>query len=303
LYFGASDIRTSEFLIQQKIDPDTGAALEEEQRIARQQLRQVLNYAESTECRRAVQLRYLGETFAAPCGACDNCCEPRTMQDWSTEARQFLSCIARLAQRGQRFGAAQVIDILRGARSERVLSRGHDTLSVYGIGKQRSVDEWRGVARALLHQGLVEETQDGYPVLSLNERSRQVLRQELTVHIAAAVKQKRARSSGAVGAGAAAGAAAAAGAGNGLSANGSGNSAPDGSELFERLRALRKHLADAHGLPPYVVFHDSTLREMVARRPLTLSQFAELPGVGQAKLARYGDHFIAAIAAHSSQTA
>jgi ATP-dependent DNA helicase RecQ len=303
LYFGASDIRTSEFLIQQKIDPDTGAALEEEQRIARQQLRQVLNYAESTECRRAVQLRYLGETFAAPCGACDNCCEPRTMQDWSTEARQFLSCIARLAQRGQRFGAAQIIDILRGARSERVLSRGHDTLSVYGIGKQRSVDEWRGVARALLHQGLVEETQDGYPVLSLNERSRQVLRQELTVHIAAAVKQKRARSSGAVGAGAAAGAAAAAGAGNGLSANGSGNSAPDGSELFERLRALRKHLADAHGLPPYVVFHDSTLREMVARRPLTLSQFAELPGVGQAKLARYGDHFIAAIAAHSSQTA
>src|ERR1700733_1831934 len=184
LFFGASDIRTSEFLIQQKIHPDTGAALENEQRIARQQLRQVLDYAESTECRRAIQLRYLGETFAGPCGACDNCCEPRAMQDWSTEARQFMSCIARLAQRGQRFGTAHLIDILRGARSERLLSRGHDTLSVYGIGKQRSVEEWRGLARALIHQGLVAESQDGYPVLSLNSKSGPVLREEIAVNIA-----------------------------------------------------------------------------------------------------------------------
>lgn len=286
LYFGGADIRTAEFLVQQKIDPDTGAPLEEEQRIARQQLRQMLNYAESTECRRAIQLRYLGEDFAAQCGACDNCCEPRTMQDWSTEARQFMSCIARLAQRGQRFGAAQIIDILRGARSERVLSRGHDTLSVYGIGKQRSVDEWRSVARALLHQGLIEETQDGYPVLSLNAQSRPVLREELAVHIAAAAKPKLVR---------------AAGAANRSSANGSGNSAEAGGELFERLRALRKRLADEHGVPPYVVFHDATLREMAARRPLTLNEFAELPGVGQAKLARYGEQFIAAITLHSSQ--
>ena len=195
------------------------------------------------------------------------------MQDWSTEARQFLSCIARLGQRGQRFGAAQIIDILRGARSERVLSRGHDTLSVYGIGKQRSVDEWRNLARALLHQELMTETQDGYPVLSLNAQSGQVLRQELAVQIAAPVKRGRSRSSGAP--------------------------ASDDSALFEHLRALRKRLADEHGLPPYVVFHDATLREMAERRPLTLNQFAELPGVGQAKLARYGDRFIAAIAEHS----
>src|ERR1700722_16974319 len=209
LYFGGSDIRTSEFLIQQKVDPDTGAALEEEQRIARQQLRQVLDYAESTECRRRVQLRYLGEDFTAPCGACDNCCEPRTLQDWTTEARQFMSCIARLAQRGQRFGAAQIIDILRGARNERVLSRGHDTLSVYGIGKQHSVDEWRSVARALLHQGLIDETQDGYPVLSLNAQSGPVLRQELVVRIAAPAKRSRTRA----GSGAPADSAAGAGAG------------------------------------------------------------------------------------------
>jgi ATP-dependent DNA helicase RecQ len=285
LYFGASDIRTSEFLIQQKLDPNTGEPLDKEQRIARQQLRQVLHYAESTECRRAVQLRYLGETFAPPCGACDNCCAPRSVQDWSTEARQFMSCIARLAQRRQRFGAAQIIDILRGARSERVLSRGHHTLSVYGIGKQRSVDEWRGVARALLHQGLIDETQDGYPVLSLNAQSEAVLREELAVHIAEQPKQKRSRPpSVAVGAGA-----------EGAGAKGAGSAAAHSSALFEHLRALRKRLADEHGLPPYVVFHDATLREMAERRPLTLPQFAELPGVGQAKLARYGELFIAAI--------
>ena len=284
LYFGASDIRTSEFLIQQKVNPDTGEALEEEQRIARQQLRQVLNYAESTECRRVIQLRYLGETFTAPCGACDNCCEPRTLHDWSIEARQFMSCIARLAQRGQRFGAAQVIDILRGARSERVLSRGHDTLSVYGIGKQRSVEEWRSVARALLHQGLIDETQDGYPVLSLNAQSGPVLREEIIVRIAVPAKRSRGRLSP-----------------PGVDARGGAprsGSATGNNALFDHLRALRKRLADEHGLPPYVVFHDATLREMAERRPLTLSRFAELPGVGQAKLARYGEPFIAAIVEH-----
>jgi ATP-dependent DNA helicase RecQ len=270
LYFGPSDIRTAEYLIQQKVDPGTGAPLEEEQRIARQQLRQVLNYAQSTECRRAVQLRYLGEVFAAPCGACDNCCEPRAMSDWSMEARQFISCIARLAQRGQRFGSAQIIDILRGSRSDRVLSRGHDTLSVYGIGKQRSVEEWRSVARALLHQGLIEETQDGYPVFSLNALSRQVLRQELIVHIAAPVSPAP------------------------------GVPAAQTVGLFDYLRTLRKRLADQHGVPPYVVFHDATLREMADRRPLTLNQFAGLPGVGQAKLARYGELFIAALREYSA---
>jgi ATP-dependent DNA helicase RecQ len=293
LYFGASDIRTADFLIQQKLDPDTGAALEEEQRIARQQLRQVLDYAESTECRRGVQLRYLGENFAGPCGACDNCCEPRTLQDWTTEARQFMSCIARLAQRGQRFGAAQIIDILRGARNERVLSRGHDTLSVYGIGKQHTLDEWRSVARALLHQGLIDETQDGYPVLSLNAQSGPVLRQEFIVRIAAPAKRTRTS--------AGSGAAAQAGAGAGAGSRAAVAVGAQSSALFDRLRALRKRLADEHGLPPYVVFHDATLREMAERRPLTLNQFAELPGVGHAKLARYGDQFIAVVREHQAE--
>jgi ATP-dependent DNA helicase RecQ len=275
LYFGGADIRTAEFLIQQKVDA-TGAPLENEQRIARQQLRQVLQFADSTECRRAVQLRYFGETFCGPCEACDNCREPRTVEDWSTEARQFLSCIARLAQRRQRFGAAYIIDILRGARTERVLSAGHDALSVYGIGKHRRLDEWRNLARALLHQGLISEAQDGYSVLSLNAYSWPVLRGERPVSIARAVKPAR-RSEDRT------------------------RAATSDDSLFERLRALRKRLADENGVPPYVIFHDSTLREMAEHMPLDLEQFAALAGVGQAKLDRYGERFIAAVREHLAQ--
>jgi ATP-dependent DNA helicase RecQ len=276
LYFGLADIRTAEYLIQQKIDPHSGAVLEDEQRIARQQLRQVLNYAEATECRRAIQLRYFDEIFSGPCGACDNCCEPRTARDGSMEARQFLSCVARLGQRGERFGAAYVIDILRGSRSERIISRGHDSLSVYGLGKQRSLDEWRALARSLLHQGMIGETQDGYPVLLLNELSWRVLRGELPVQLAFAAKTARSRSDSAP------------------TAN-----HPHGA-LFEALRSLRKQLADEVGMPPYVVFHDATLREIAQQRPLTLNQFAGIRGVGEVKLARYGERFIAAVRSHRS---
>jgi ATP-dependent DNA helicase RecQ len=277
LYFGAADIRTAEFLIQQKLDPETGAALEAEQRLARQQLRQVRDYAESTECRRAALLAYLGESFTAPCGACDNCEAPKALVDWTTEARQFLSCIARLAQRGERFGVATVIDILRGARAERLLARGHDALSVYGIGKQRSVADWRGLARSLLHQSLVDQTQDGFPVLSLNAESWRVLRGERPVTIALAPAERERRPA--------------------LRPDTGDPAAGDRGvgALYERLRALRKRLANEQGLPPYVIFHDATLREMALRRPLTLDEFADLPGVGEAKLARYGDSFIDAL--------
>jgi ATP-dependent DNA helicase RecQ len=270
LYFGAGDIRTSEFLIQQKIDPVSGAPLEAEQRMARQQLRQVLNYAESTDCRRAIQLRYFDEIFATPCGACDNCCEPRATRDYSLEARQLLSCIARLGQRGERFGAGYIIDILRGARTERIQSGGHDTLSVYGIGKNHSVEEWRSLARSLLHQRLIDESQDGYSVLSLNEVSWQVLRGELAFSTAIPPKTER----------------------RGASPVPAGVTSAAGDALFHRLRALRKQLADTQGLPPYVIFHDATLREIAERRPLTLTQFADIRGVGEGKLARYGQLFI-----------
>ena len=281
LYFGAADIRTAEFLIQQKVDPASGEPLLEEQRIARQQLRQVLGYADSTECRRAVQLQYFGEDYSGPCDACDNCREPRELQDRTIEAQQFLSCVARLAQRRERYGAAYVIEILRGGQSQRLIDNGHASLSVYGIGKARSAQEWRGIARALLHQGLVSETQDGYPVLSLNELSWEVLRGQRPVQVAAmrSARDKAPRAASAAGA------------------------AVADEALFEALRRLRKQLADHNGVPPYVIFHDATLREMTRRLPVDLAQFAEIPGVGQAKLARYGADFVALIREHTARFA
>jgi ATP-dependent DNA helicase RecQ len=272
LFYGPADIRTADFLIQQKIDPDTGEPLEDEQRIARQQLRQILSYAESTECRRAIQLRYFDEDYAPPCGACDNCCEPRKLEDCTIEAKQLLSCVARLAQRLERFGAAHIIEILRGSRSERVLSRNHDELSVYGIGKNHSLDQWRSLTRTLLHQGLLTETQDGYPVLSLNAESWRVLKGERSVEVARAAppaspaRQDRPATGASLGA--------------------------EDKALFDALRALRKQLADEQGVPPYVIFHDATLREMAEQRPKTLHEFARIRGVGEAKLSRYGERFI-----------
>jgi ATP-dependent DNA helicase RecQ len=272
LYFGAGDIRTAEFLIQQKIDPVTGEPLAEEQRIGRQQLRQVLNYAESTECRRAIQLRYFGEAFAPPCDACDNCTHPRAFQDWTVPAQQFLSCVARLGQRHERYGVAHIIDILRGSESQKLIDRGHQSLSVYGIGKTLGLDEWRHLGRNLVHQGLVNETQDGYPVLVLNQESWAVLRGERKVEIAASIKRERRRKRGATTAG-----------------------TSEDEPLFDRLRALRKRLADAAGVPPYVIFHDATLREMSQRRVTSLDEFAYIPGVGATKLAKYGEEFVGAI--------
>ncbi|HUQ09350.1 MAG TPA: DNA helicase RecQ [Steroidobacteraceae bacterium] len=277
LYFGAGDIRTAELIIAQKVDPVTLEPLEDEQRVARQQLRQVLNYAESGECRRAVQLRYFGEVFAGKCDACDNCLEPRATLDRTTEAKQFLSCVARLARQHERYGAAYVIDILRGSGSQKVVDRGHASLSVYGIGKHLALQEWRDLARALLHQGLMTQSQDGYAVLGLNDASWQVMRGERAVQVGESAKPAPGRKAA---------------------------KAPvqRGDPLFEALRVLRKRIADEAGMPPYIVFNDASLSDMAQRRPTTLQDFSTIVGVGQAKLARYGDEFVALIR-QQSQTA
>lgn len=279
LYFGVGDIRTAEFLIQQKVDPATGAPLEAEQRMANLQLRKVLDYAESTECRRAIQLRYFGENFNPPCGACDNCLDPKPVEDWTLEARQFLSAIARLAQRNERFGAAYIIDLLRGAETQKLIDRGHQSLSVYGIGKQRSQDEWRLLVRALLHQGLVEEFGDSFPVLRLNEAGRAVLKGERPVTFAVAPKAEKGKRR------------------RGAAVSTDSSAMPEADALFEALRGLRKELADRQGVPPYVVFSDASLRQMAERQPLTSAAFLDISGVGSRKLAQYGAAFTSAIRA------
>lgn len=272
LYYSPSDIKTIEFLISQKVDPATGAPLEDEQRIATQQLRRVIDFAEALDCRRTIQLSYFGENFPGNCDNCDNCRYPKPVEDWTVEAQKFLSCIARFSQRGERYGIAHTIDVLRGSKADRVLKKQHQNLSTYGIGKDRSVEEWRNLARSLLHQQLIDETVDGYPVLMLNALSWEVLRNQRSVTIAvesAKSSQAAAQSAG----------------------------SEEVEALLERLQALRKRLADEQAVPPYVVFSNASLREMAQQQPQQREQFARISGVGSRKLSQYGDTFVEEIRA------
>ncbi len=264
LFFGAGDIKTVEFLISQKVDPQTNEALDAEQRIATQQLWRVVNYAEATECRRIIQLSYFGEAFPGNCGNCDNCCHPKPVEDWTIEAQKFLSCVARVKER---FGMNYIIDVLRGSKSQRVLQNRHDLLSTYGIGRDRTADEWRMLGRSLIHQGLVTETSDGYSVLTLNDQSWEVLRKQRTVAIAVPPRAATV-------------------------ATPTDQTQPEVELLFERLRTLRKRLADQQGVPPYVIFSNTSLREMAQLQPLNPAQFAGISGVGTRKLEQYGDVFL-----------
>jgi len=278
LYFGMGDIKTIEYLIAQKIDRETGMALEEEQRIATQQLRRVINYAEATECRRIIQLGYFGESFPGNCDNCDNCKYPRPISDWTIESQKLLSCVARFSKQGRNFGLSYTIDVLRGSKSDRVLKNGHDTLSTYGIGKDRTQNEWRILGRSLLHQGLVDETSDGYSVLTLNPLSWEILKSQRKVEMAFAPSLPTAETLD-------------------ISTN-----TAEIQFLFNRLHKLRKQYADANKVPPYVIFADSSLRLMAQQQPQTLAQFAQISGVGARKLAQYGEMFTGEIRAFRAES-
>ncbi|MEP0911000.1 DNA helicase RecQ [Leptolyngbya sp. GB1-A1] len=260
LFFSYGDLKTIDYLIDQKPDPN-------EQQIARQQLRQVVDYAEGTDCRRRIQLSYFGERFEGNCRNCDNCLQPKPLEDWTIEAQKFLSCVARCQER---FGMTYIIDVLRGSKDKRILQNQHDQLSTYGIGKNRSTDAWRILGRSLLHQGLVSETSDGYSVLKLNPQSWEVLRKQRSVFVAIPKRTDE-------------------------------GDRPDSpkrlkaEQLFEHLRALRKQIADEQAVPPYVVFPDSSLRLMAQSQPQSLTDFAQISGVGTHKLTHYGPRFVKAI--------
>ncbi len=266
IFFSFGDVKTIEWSIDQKTNP-------QEQLIAKQQLRQMIDYAEGTDCRRTIQLGYFGERFAGNCGNCDNCRHPKPMQDWTIEAMKFLSCVARCKER---FGMLHIIDVLRGAKKDKIIQYEHDKLSTYGIGKDRTLDEWRMLGRSLLHQGLIEQTSDGYSVLKLNALSWQVMRKQRTVSLAVTTVEKITWEQGS-------------------------EKAEVAEVLLQKLRSLRKQLADEQSVPPYVIFHDSTLKVMVQVQPQTLVEFAKLSGVGSHKLAQYGEKFITEICAYRQE--
>jgi len=261
LFFSFADARKIEYFINQKTEQN-------EQQKARQQLRQVLDYAEGTECRRSSVLGYFGESFAGNCGNCDNCRNGTNNQDWTIEAQKFLSCVART---GQKFGMMHIINVLRGGKGERIIQYQHHLLSTYGIGKDKTVQEWKRLSRSLVQQNLLVETEDDFRILKLNQHSWEVMRKQRSVFIA--VPQK---------------------------ANGQilGDDNPNTLEsdlLFDRLRQLRKKIADSQGVPPYVIFHDSSLRLMAQSKPRSLGEFRQISGVVHSKVQQYGDIFIAAI--------
>ena len=246
---------------------------DEHQRYEQQRLNAMLGLCEITHCRRQALLRYFGDELPEPCGNCDTCLEPVDTWDGTEEVRKALSCVYRT---GQRFGANHIIDVLRGSDSEKLRRFGHHQLSTYGIGLSLSTTEWRSVLRQLVANGLLEVDPEGYGGLRLTELCRPVLKGEKTLHLrrdARPVKTETPRRAAAPAA---------------------VNEADQ--PLWEALRALRKQLADEQGIAPFMVFHDRTLREMLANKPRTLDEMAEVSGVGAAKLEHYGEAFLAVLA-------
>jgi ATP-dependent DNA helicase RecQ len=255
LFLNYGDRSKVEYWIDQK-SPD-------EQLVARQQLQQLMGYCESDDCRRRALLGYFGEIYASEnCGNCDNCQREKTeLEDRTIDARRFLWCVGKTRER---FGMRHIIDILRGANTQRIRDYQHDQLQAYGIGKELSVEEWQRLVRALLQQGLLKQTLDGRPVLQLNALSREVLGQHRQVFIAAPSRPAAP-----------------------VAQHGHIVLDPETEQLFEHLRELRKRLADEENVPPYVVFSNNTLQAMAIQRPVTEEHFLRIPGVGKRKLEAY----------------
>ncbi len=263
IFFNYGDRVKVEYMIGKQSD-------EQEQLVAMQQLRQVIAYCESELCRRHILLAYFGDIQTTKyCGNCDNCLVPTVVEDRTIDAQKFLSCVGRTRER---FGTRYIVDVLRGANTQKIRSNGHDQLSTYGIGRNLSVDEWMRLGRTLVHQGRVSETTDGYAVLKLNMLSREILRGQRTFEFAVPVEVKA----------------------PGVEAQAASLS-PEESELFQRLRDVRKRLADELQVAPYVVFVDSSLTAMARLRPEDQTHFAAIPGVGGRKLQAYFATFSAVI--------
>ena len=269
LLFSPGDVVKQQHFIEEK-QPD-------EQRIAREQLQQIVHYADSSGCRRAELLRYFGEVIeAANCGGCDNCLTPRDTFDGTVAAQKFLSCVYRIWQKGGfGFGLNHVIEVLTGSDSDQVRRRGHDQLSTYGIGREHSRPHWQAIGRELVRLGYLRQTSEKFSVLQLTEEGLAALRAltpiTLTKPMAAPAAPEKIRRAGEI--------------------------ACD-EELFERLRQLRKKLADERNVPAYIVFSDVALRQMARYYPTGDEQFTRISGVGEKKLQEFGAAFLGEIAAH-----
>ncbi|WP_198343357.1 DNA helicase RecQ [Oleiphilus messinensis] len=243
-------------------------------RFERQKLNGLLGWCEVARCRRQALLAYFDQAAPDHCGNCDICLNPPEMWDGTEAAQKLLSAIYRT---GQRFGAGHVLDTLMGKVTEKVTQNGHDRLSTFGIGQERALPDWQSVLRQLLVHGFVHIDADRFGAIRLDESARPLLRGEVRLQLRKDLIKAEYMSS--------------------EKKTGSGTRekmdiAPQDQPLWEALRACRKRLATEHGVPPYVIFHDKTLALMIEHRPQSLEDMAQLSGVGQAKLERYGQAFL-----------
>ncbi|MGA3283947.1 MAG: RQC domain-containing protein [Verrucomicrobiota bacterium] len=274
--------------IDEKPDP-------KEQQIAREQLQQMVHYAECAGCRRRELLAYFGETFGAPnsdsartddpaqpagsepgapnCGACDNCLSPRETFDGTIAAQKFLSCVYRIREK-TRFGVGlnHVVEVLTGAETEKIRRWEHERLSTYGIGKEHSRPEWAAIGRELIRLGLLRQTAEKFSVLELTTAGLAVLKQRKPMTLTKPVTAPEPK------------------------VQRIGEIACD-EVLFDRLRRLRKQLADERDVPAYIVFSDVALRQMARNYPANEREFTRISGVGEKKLREFGDIFLGEIAA------
>jgi ATP-dependent DNA helicase RecQ len=243
-------------------------------RVARHKLETMLGLCDLTSCRRRALLDYFDERLDEPCGNCDTCLQPPRTWDATQAAQKALSCVFRT---GQRFGVNYIVDVLLGKDDVRIQRNGHDQISTFAIGCEHSASEWRNVFRQLIAQAYLDMDPDGHGSLLLTEKARPLLRGEASLQLRQQSRpQKRARPE--------------------KSSDFAVELQADERLLFELLRAHRLQLAREQGVPPYVIFHDSTLIEMAGSRPLNEAALRNITGVGEVKLARFGRSFIEVIA-------
>ncbi|NYS80434.1 DNA helicase RecQ [Halomonas glaciei] len=248
------------------------SAADQQKRIEQQKLDAMLGLCEIISCRRQALLHYFGDHLDDPCGNCDNCLTPPETWEATVAAQKALSCVYRTEQR---FGVTYLVDVLLGKSNERITRFGHDRLSTYGIGKDLSASEWKALFRQLIASGFLSVDMEGHGGIKLTANAKPVLRGEQPLTLRKPSKAKATRR------------------GNKRS------SVPQGhGPLWEALRQHRRELAEAQGVPAYVIFHDATLAEMVEQKPQSLDALGAISGIGARKLADYGEEFLAVIQAH-----
>lgn len=263
MVYGMQDVALQGQMIDSSDSPP------EQKRLERQKLNAFLSYCEAVTCRRQVLLRYFGDE-AKPCGNCDTCQNPPKTFDGTVQAQKLLSCIYRT---GQVFGAGYVIDVLRGADNERIQKFGHNALSTYGIGKEKTPREWQGIVRQLLSRALLRVDMDAHGALKLTQEGAAFIKSRAEIKLRQDEGYKKRGMS------------------EKLRAEETLDSAEDHA-LFMRLKALRLSIARELNLPPYVIFHDRTLQDMAVLKPRTERELSMIGGVGASKLEKYGHDFL-----------